>query len=237
MSKEIKAKLESGEGYVILPGFVPSLLIADYKAILKDLYPVRASSSKKVYAERDNIKNLEDVSVWWSQTVHDYKPFQAIKKLVDPVIQNNFSGITFYASDTVTINPGSQWISPHVDTPHRFEKWNLDKRLLGIQCIITLEDVNKNNAATGLVPFSQKRDFEISKCYKGTFDRWFMENVKQHDMPKGTLLVYNCRVLHSSMPNNSDKPRSALLLNYLHKSILSEVKEVDNVWSSNGKRP
>jgi ectoine hydroxylase-related dioxygenase (phytanoyl-CoA dioxygenase family) len=228
--------LSDKEGYVILPGFIPAVYIADYKNVLKELYPVRASSSKKVYAERDDIKNLEDVSVWWSQTVESYKPFQAIKKLVDPLIQNNFSGLNFYASDTVTINPNSQWYSPHVDTPHRFDKWNFDKRLLGIQCIITLEDVNKNNAATGIVPFSQKRDFEIMKCYTGTYDRWFMDNCKQHDMPRGTLLMYNCRVLHSSMPNNTDKPRSALLLNYLHKSIINEVSEIDNVWTSNGKR-
>jgi len=237
MSKEIKEKLESGEGYVILPGFIPAIQIADYKSILKDLYPVRASSSKKVYAERDDIKNLEDISVWWSQTVHNYKPFQSIKKLVDPVVQNNFGNLTFYASDTVTINPDSQWVSPHVDTPHRFDKWNFDKRLLGIQCIITLEDVNKDNAATGLVPFSHKRDFEIMKCYTGVYDRWFLDNCKQHDMPKGTLLIYNCRVLHSSMPNNTDKARSALLLNYLHKDIINEVSELDNIWSSNGKRP
>jgi ectoine hydroxylase-related dioxygenase (phytanoyl-CoA dioxygenase family) len=237
MSKEIKQKLESGEGYVILPGFIPSLLIADYKTILQDLQPVRASSSKKVYAERDDIKNLEDISVWWSQTVHNFKPFLSIKKLVDPLIQNNFGNLSFYASDTVTINPHSQWVSPHVDTPHRFEKYNFDKRLLGIQCIITLEDVNKKNAATGLVPFSQKRDFEIMKCYTGGYDRWFLDNCKQYDMPKGTLLMYNCRVLHSSMPNNTDKPRSALLLNYLHKSVIDEVAEIDNIWTSNGKRP
>ncbi len=237
MSKEIKDKIITGEGYSILPGFVPSLLIADYKAILKDLYPVRASSSKKVYAEREDIKNLEDVSVWWSQTVEGYNEFQKIKKLVDPVIQNNFSNLAFYATDTVTINPKSQWYSPHVDTPHRFEKWNFDKRLLGIQCIITLEDVTKENAATGLVPFSQKRDFEINKCYTGTYDRWFMDNCKQYDMPKGSLLIYNCRVLHSSMPNNTDKSRPALLLNYLDKSIIDEVSMIDNVWSSNGKRP
>ena len=236
MSKELKNKIDSGEGYVILPGFIPSLLIADYKTILKDLYPVRASSSKKVYAERDVIKNLEDVSVWWSQTVEGYKEFQKIKKLVDPVIQNNFTNLQFYATDTVTINPHSKWISPHVDTPHRFRKWNFDKRLLGIQCIITLEDVTKDNAATGLVPFSQKRDFEINKCYTGAFDRWFMENCKQHDMPKGSLLIYNCRVLHSSMPNNTDKARPALLLNYLDKSIIDEVSMIDNVWTSNGKR-
>ena len=235
MQADIKTILEQGEGYKILPGFIPSVLIADYKKILDQLKPVRASSSKKVYAENEAISDLEDISVWWSQTVENFDEFKKIRKLVDPVIYNNFPNLVFYASDTVTINPKSQWFSPHVDTPHRFERWNFDKRLLGIQCIITLEDVTKENASTGLVPFSQKRDFEINKCYTGTFDRWFMENCKQHDMPKGSLLLYNCRVLHSSMPNNSDKPRPALLLNYLERTIMNDVAKVDNIWSSNGK--
>lgn len=233
--KDLKNKLEQGQGFEVLSGFIPSLLIADYKKILSQLHPVRASSSKKVYAEREQIEKLDDISVWWSQTVETFGEFQKIKKLVDPVIYNNFPNLQFYASDNVTINARSQWLSPHVDTPHRFEKWNFDKRLLGIQCIISLDDVTKENAATGLVPFSQKRDFEIMNCYTGTYDRWFIDNCKQPDMPRGSLLLYNCRVLHSSMPNNTDKPRPALLLNYLDRSIVDDVSKIDNIWKSNGK--
>lgn len=227
--------LTEEEGYVILPGFIPRTHIADYKKILKDLYPVRASSSKKVYAERDDIKNLEDISVWWSQTVDNFKPFQDIKKLIDPLIKTHFPSLEFYAADTVTINGNSKWYSPHVDTPHRFSKWNFDKRLLGIQCIVALENLTVTNASTGLVPYSQKRDFEINKCYTGHYDRWFLDNCTQPEMPKGTLLFYNCRLLHSSMPNNTDVARPALLLNYLDRSIVNDVAEIDNVWTSNGK--
>jgi len=233
--KNLKNTLEQGEGYEILSGFIPSVLIADYKKILNQLHPVRASSSKKVYAEREEIQKLDDISVWWSQTVESFTEFQKIKKLVDPVIYNNFPHLQFYASDNVTINPRSQWFSPHVDTPHRFEKWNFDKRLLGIQCIISLDDVTKENAATGLVPFSQKRDFEIMNCYTGIYDRWFLDNCKQPDMPRGSLLLYNCRVLHSSMPNNTDQPRPALLLNYLDRTIVDDVSKIDNIWKSNGR--
>jgi len=237
MSTDFKKILAEEEGYVILHGFIPSLLIADFKNRLSELYPVRASSSKKAYAEKEDIKNLENISVWWSQTVHEFPETQKILKLIDPLIKTNFTNLTFYASDVVTILSGSNWVSPHVDTPHRFSKYNFDKRLLGIQCIVSLDDIDKDSASTGLVPFSQKRDFEIDKCYTGVYDRWFLENCKQHDMPKGSLLMYNCRVLHSSMPNYTDKSRPALLLNYLDKSIIDDVKKVDNVWTSNGKRP
>lgn len=224
------------DGYKILSGFVPNKYIADFNNLLPKLYPVRASSSKKVYAERDDIKNLEDISVWWSQTVLDFPETQKIIKLINPIITDVSSNLIPYTSDVVFINSKSNWMSAHVDTPHRFPNWNFDKRLLGIQCIISLQDTSVYNGSTGLVPFSQKRDFDINKCYSGHYDRWFLDNCKQFEMPKGSVLFYNCRLLHSSMPNLSDTSRPALLINYLDTSILEEVSKVDNVWTSNGKR-
>jgi len=237
MMRNIKPIIETGAGYVIWESFIPELYISDFNARLKDLYPVRASSSKKVYAERDDIKNLEDMSVWWSQSVTDFPEVKKIQRFIDPIIEHNFPNLKHYASDCVFINAGSTWVNPHVDTPHRFDKWNFDQRLLGIQCILSLSDLDETNGSTGLVPHSQKRDFDIHKCYSGTYDRWFMQNVKQHKMPKGSLLFYNCRVLHSSMPNTGQMERPALLFNYLDRSIIDEVSKIDNVWSSNGKRP
>lgn len=232
---DYKQILTEGEGYKVLPSFIPRTLISAFKDRLKDLYPVRASSSKKVYAERDGIKSLEDISVWWSQMVDEWPESAAIQKLIDPMIKSHFTNLEMYANDVVFIKSGSNWVNPHIDTPHRFKKYNFDKRLLGIQCIISLDHIDKNSASTGLVPYSQKRDFEIDKCYEGSYDRWFLENAIQPDMPTGSLLFYNCRILHSSMPNPQSMERPALLFNYLNSSILEEVKSMDNIWSSNGK--
>jgi ectoine hydroxylase-related dioxygenase (phytanoyl-CoA dioxygenase family) len=231
---DYKSILTEGEGYKVLPSFIPRKYINDFKTRIKDLYPVRASSSKKVYAEGDSIKSLEDISIWWSQFVHNMPEVQSIIRLVDPVINAHFNNLSLYASDTVFISAGSNWINPHVDTPHRFKQYNYDKRLLGIQCIISLDHIDKNSASTGLVPYSQKRDFDINECYKGSYDRWFLENMVQPDLPTGSLLLYNCRVLHSSMPNPQQTERPALLINYLDKNIMTEVKSFDNIWVSNG---
>ena len=76
----LKDELIEGKGYHVYEKFVPNILISDIKAILKELHPVRASSSKKVYAEKDEIGKLEDISVWWSQTVEKYKPVEKIKR-------------------------------------------------------------------------------------------------------------------------------------------------------------
>jgi ectoine hydroxylase-related dioxygenase (phytanoyl-CoA dioxygenase family) len=98
---------------------------------------------------------------------------------------------------------------------------------------VSLTDIDKDSASTGIVPGSQKRDFYTDMCHTGYYDKWFAKNVVQPTMPKGSLLLYNCRVLHSSMPNPRPAPRNALLLNYLERDIIKEVEEVDNIWNSN----
>ena len=233
MTYDLRKELESGEGFHIFQSMIPDTLIDNFNKTIGDLYPVRASSSNKVYAEREAVHELEDIAVWWSQDLSNTKEVLAIRKHIDPIIYENFDNLDFYVSDAVFIKAGSKWVNPHVDTPHRFAEWNTDKRLLGIQCIISLSNLTEENGSTGVVPYSQKRDFDINKCYSGTYDRWFMHNVKQYEMPKGTVLLYNCRLLHSSMPNNGQYERPALLINYLDRSIMSQVTKVDNVWASN----
>jgi len=222
------------EGFVIIENIIPDSLIDSIKDRLSELKPVRASSKNKIYAEHDKVKDLPDLAVWWSQMVMDWKEVQEIEKIIRPYM-SILSNPTFYASDIVTIEKHSKWINPHVDTPHRFAQYNFARDLLGIQCIVPLFDLDKNSGVTGLVPHSQTVDFEIHMCYKGYYDQWFMNNMVQPKLPKGSLLFYNCRVLHSSMPNLTDIPRPALLLNYLDGSIIEDIKKIDNIWISNGK--
>ena len=228
-------ELTKGLGYIIKERIIPNASIDSIVAKLKDLHPVRASSHNKVYAERDRIKTLPNIAVWWSQTVMDWPEVLEIEKIINPFIIKQMPNAKFYASDIVTIEAGSKWINPHVDTPHRFAQWNFNQNLLGIQCIVSLTDLDKDTGVTGIVPNSYDTDFEINMCYKGYYDQYFLKNMEQHSMPKGSVLFYNCRMLHSSMPNPSQQNRPALLLNYLDSSILEEVTKIDNVWTSNGK--
>lgn len=222
------------EGFVIIENLIPHTLIDNVVSRLSELKPVRASSKTKIYAEREQIKNLPDIAVWWSQMVMDWPEVKEIEKITRPYM-GVLNQPIFYASDIVTIEKNSNWINPHVDTPHRFAQYNFDRNLLGIQCIVPLSDLDKDSGATGLVPHSQTVDFEIHMCYKGYYNDWFMQNMVQPKLPKGSILFYNCRVLHSSMPNPKDTSRPALLLNYLDGSIIEDVKTMDNIWESNGK--
>lgn len=229
-----------GKGYDQVMDIIPTHLIDSINSKKDMLYPVRASTHKKKYAEGDECKNLFGIAVWWSQLVDEWHEVQEIHEIIFPEIKKHMDRAQFYASDIVTINGPSRWVSPHVDTPHRFPKYNhmndnLNHEVLGIQVIIPLEHLDKDTGATGLVPDSHKKDWTIQDCYTGVYDNYFKENAIQLDMPVGSILMYNTRLLHSTMPLKLPKKRSILLINYLRSDIIDNVKKLDNVWSSNKK--
>jgi ectoine hydroxylase-related dioxygenase (phytanoyl-CoA dioxygenase family) len=231
----IKETLIENDGYVILEDIIPHNLLDTFNSKIDKLYPVRASSSGKKYAEREDIKTLLDISVWWSQLVMDWPEVIEMNDIITTKVKEAIPNAHWYASDTVFIEPQSTWLNPHVDTPHRFEKYTKDKRLLGVQCITPLFDLDYVNGATGLVPKSQLKDFPIDLCYKGYYNGYFIRNFVQPKVNKGSVLVYNCRILHSSMPNPTDIKRPAILMNYIDSDIIDELKTIDNIWNSNGK--
>jgi len=226
--------LTEGEGYLFFENVIPDELIDGINSKLDTLRVVRASSADKHYAEGENIKNLPDISVWWSQMTMDWPEVRLINDFLITRINKELDNAVWYASDIVTINGDSKWVNPHVDTPHRFKEWNYDERLLGVQCIVSLQDTDPEQGSTGFVPRSHVQDWDIDMCYNGAYNKYFYDCCEQRYMPKGSVLMYNCRLLHSSMPNYSPNPRPMLLLNYLNGDIVEDVKKVDNIWSSNG---
>ena len=226
-------KLKDGQGYDVAVSYIPEKLIDAVNSKLHTLHPVRASSMDRTYAEREKIKELPDISVWWSQMVMDWPEIIEINSMVSELVKPYIPSLEWYASDIVVIEGNSKWINPHVDTPHRFKKYNYNKELLGVQAIVSLFDLDKSRGVTGLVPSSQKQDFNINLCYQGFYNSLFNKKCIQPELPKGSVLYYNCRVLHSSMPNTQDRPRQALLFNYLDSSIISDIRTMDNIWESN----
>jgi hypothetical protein len=132
--------LTSGEGYLFIENAIPDDLIDAINDRLHTLYPVRAISSGKAYAEKEGIQRLPDISIWWSQMVMDWSEVNAINDLLLTIVNRQLDNAVWYTSDIVTTNGDSKLVNPHVDTPHRFNQWNMDPRLLGVQCIVSLQD-------------------------------------------------------------------------------------------------
>jgi ectoine hydroxylase-related dioxygenase (phytanoyl-CoA dioxygenase family) len=221
------------EGYTILDNMIPISYLDSLYDKFSSLRIVRASTSNKTYREGLQVAELTDISVYWTELVTDFPEVKSINDILHNQVKNYLSTAILYTSDIVVINPNSTWVSPHVDTPHRFTEYNFDKRLLGIQCIVPLFDLSNNNGATGVVPKSHTKNFDIDFCYNGKYNNYFLDNVIQPNISKGSALMYNCRVLHSSMPNPTNIVRPALLLNYLDSDIVNSIRPLDNVWSSN----
>ena len=226
--------LTDGEGYLFVEKAIPEDLIDSINSKLDTLYPVRAISSGKTYAEKEDIKKLADISIWWSQLVMDWWEVKLINDFLITRVNKELDNAVWYASDIVTINGDSKLVNPHVDTPHRFKQWNMDPNLLGVQCIVSLQDTTPDMGVTGYVPNSHEPDWDIDLCYNAAYNKYFWDFHEQQAMPKGSVLMYNSRLLHSSMPNNLPEPRPMLLLNYLNGDIVEDVKKIDNIWSSNG---
>jgi sulfatase maturation enzyme AslB (radical SAM superfamily) len=240
MFRSVNSEIQhEGKGFDMVYDIIPTEIIDNINDRKDELYPVRVSTHKKQYAEGKDCEKLKSkgIAVWWSQLTDDWKEVKAIHDIIYPEIKVHLPDCEFYASDIVTINGPSRWCGPHIDTPHRFPKYNMrsDNDVYGVQVIIPLDDLDKDTGATGVIPYSHQSDWDIQACYEGVHDEYFKLHAEQYDMPKGSILFYNTRLLHSTMPLHLPKKRSILLINYLRSDIIQEVKLKDNVWSSNGK--
>jgi ectoine hydroxylase-related dioxygenase (phytanoyl-CoA dioxygenase family) len=227
-----RKKLIHGKGWLLKKSYINESLIDTFYDRIDRLGPRRAIDINKKYAEGAGILDLDKLAIWWSQQVLDWAEFQSIEKITFDLVRNILLDPRLYAADVVTIEPGSNIINPHVDTPHRFPEWNFDQRLLALQLIIPLHDIDSKSGSTGLVDQSQLENYPIDDCYQGKYNQMFLDLVKQPKMPKGSVLCYNARLLHSSMPNPSNRPRKALLIHYCESSIIKPLRSIDNIWSS-----
>lgn len=227
-----RKRLTDGKGWLLKKSHINDSLIDAFYDRIDRLGPRRAIDINKNYAEGAGILDLGTLAIWWSQQVLDWPEFQSIEKITFDLVRNILLDPRLYAADVVTIEPGSNIINPHVDTPHRFPEWNFDRRLLALQLIIPLHDIDSKSGSTGLVDQSQLEDYPIDACYQGKYNQVFTDLVKQPKMPKGSVLCYNARLLHSSMPNPSKRPRKALLIHYCESSIIKPLRSIDNIWSS-----
>ena len=133
--------------------------------------------------------------------------------------------------DTITTRPGSAKIRAHIDTPYRFEEYarSENDELLGVQIIIPLDKFTIENGATCVLPGSHRNRYyyqDIQDNQEEYNDLLTTEGFQFVSNP-GDCLIYNSRTLHSTMPNNSNEFRSALLLNALDVNIITRIKELD----------
>ena len=152
-----------------------------------------------------------------------------LSRYIDAMFQHKKWDI--HIVDTITTRPGSAKIRAHVDTPYRFEEYarTSNDEVFGVQCIIPLDPFTLQNGATCVLPGSYKDKFYYKDIEENQeeYNNLLTTQGFQFVSNPGDALMYNSRTLHSTMPNNSNEFRSALLINALSVEIIDYIKEVD----------
>ena len=234
--KEKLYQLFTGIGYDVFKDVVDLQLIEAINKKIILLVPHRGHAMDHKYYPADKIEECKDLAVWWSQELSGWSEVQEITKQLINVIGAMFNEPSSYIADIITNEPGNTHIKPHIDSPYRFPKWWDENELLGVQCILPLCEFTKENGGTGLLPNSHNTRWVVKDSYAGKYNEEFLARVDRPKMSPGDALIYHPRTLHSTMPNNTDVPRRALLIHITSKEMAHLLKLEDTIWQEELKK-
>jgi hypothetical protein len=229
-------KLLETIGYHVINDIVSVDLIEKINNKSSLLVPHRGHAIDHKYYPADKVAECKDLAVWWSQELSGWPEVQEIVKQLVGIVGAMFDEPTVYIADVITNEPGNTHIKPHIDSPYRFPKWWDEDELLGVQCIIPLCDFTKENGGTGLLPNSHNTRWVVKDSYAGKYNEEFLAGVVQPEMSTGDVLIYHPRTLHSTMPNNTNIPRRALLIHITSKEMARLLKLEDTIWQEESKK-
>jgi ectoine hydroxylase-related dioxygenase (phytanoyl-CoA dioxygenase family) len=218
------------QGYCIVPNAVNTEDIDCLNYLQNYLEPQRGHDFTAKYFPRKTLNEAGKLAIWWSQQLTGWECVKSINHNLLEITKGWFDNNVIYVSDVITNEPGNQFVKPHIDSPYRFDQWHETFELLGVQCIVPLCEFNKLNGGTGLYPGSHLKNWVVKDSYRGVYTEEFLNHVVQPEMNPGDVLIYNPRVLHSTMPNNTDIQRRALLTHITTREMVTQMKLVDNIW-------
>lgn len=224
------------KGFDVFKNILDKEILGGINRKQKLLAPHRGHAMDHKYYPADKVAECKDLAVWWSQELSGWPEVQEITKQLINVVGVMFDDPTSYIADIITNEPGNTHIKPHIDSPYRFPRWWNRSELLGVQCIIPLCEFTKENGGTGLLPNSHNTRWIVKDSYAGVYNKEFLAGVVQPEMSLGDALIYHPRTLHSTMPNNTDVPRRALLIHITSKEMARLLQTEDTIWQEESKK-
>jgi len=214
-------------------------VIKELDEYAKTMRPMRGHALDRSWHGWDACASMQDPqqevdwAYYWTDDVSDHA---IVQEHITPVLgecadaafgKDNWS---WHVIDFIVLHPGMDFMRPHIDTPYRFKEFKYSEELLGLQFMVMMCDFNEVNGATGYVPGTHKYIYDYYQnmyADKSHFDLFFMDNYKQHLAPAGSFVCWHPRVMHSSMPNNSDTIRRGLLLHAAEKTTARRLRIID----------
>lgn len=236
MNKQELVTLFTEKGFDVFKNVVDKGLIEKINRKQELLVPHRGHARDHKYYPADRIGECKDLAVWWSQELSAWPEVREITQQLIAVIGSMFDDPDSYIADIITNEPGNTHIKPHIDSPYRFNRWWNEDELLGVQCIIPLCKFTPENGGTGLLPDSHNTRWVVKDSYAGKYNEEFLAGVVQPDMDTGDVLIYHPRTLHSTMPNQTDIPRRALLIHITSREMARLLRQEDTIWQEELKK-
>ena len=223
--------LDDNTGYISIKEVIPPFVVQQFKLWAMNPANIhRGNAVNGVYYAKH--RKGREYNVCWSKEP-PREMWQPIVDRLSTYIEAMFKGKEWdiHIVDTITTRPGSAKIRAHVDTPYRFEDFarTSNDELFGVQTIIPLDQFTLQNGATCILPGSHKNRFYYKDIEENQeeYNNLLTTQGFQFVSNPGDALIYNSRTLHSTMPNNSNEFRSAMLINALDVNIIKRIREVD----------
>jgi ectoine hydroxylase-related dioxygenase (phytanoyl-CoA dioxygenase family) len=217
-------------GNMVIRDFLPDMVIQQFKFWAMNNKNIhRGTGIDSIYYSSHDDKR--EYAMWWTTQppAEMWLPITiALVPQIDRLFGNNNWEI--HTVDCITTRPNKSDIYAHIDTPYRFEEFSKSTDTLGVQIIIPLDHFTIENGATAYIPESHlyKIDYKDLEENREYYNNKLLTEGQQFLAKPGDVLMYDGRTLHSTMPNNSNDFRSALLINALKNDIIDRVKELDN---------
>ena len=223
-------------GFTVHQNVFDPVMINELRQFSETLGPERGHDMNKKWYGWNTVKQMKnpeqevDWAYYWTTSVsHPHiKTIQdQLANCADAVFgEDNW---VWYAEDFISLQPGMNFYRPHIDTPYRFNEWRYSKELLGLQFMVMMCDFNEDNGATGYVPGTHKyiQDADHMRDNPESWNIFFADNYQQYTADAGSFVCWHPRLLHSTMPNNTNEARQALLLHAAEKTTAKRLDMID----------
>ena len=209
------------DGYTVIPEFLD-------RADLKKVVDLERNTSpwkglhKEFGWQNEKIFDKQDYVHYWSVQVKKQTHWlqEKLHPIVSDIMQTNYK---WFLVDFHTTNPGSDYILAHIDTPYQFRPWNHITELIAVQCLIAVDDFTHESGATRLIAGSHREQTLVEDIGSKELDDKLLAEGSDFVAPAGSVVIYHPRTIHSTMPNMSNKPRSALLLCAVRPDLIDSL--------------
>ena len=199
------------DGYTAIPEFFNSEEVARLRELNTQKPVARGHHNLHGWQDQEIPTDKSGYQHYWTQPVHAETRWaqDRLSPFIADMMQDNYQ---WEYADFHVANPDSAYIHAHIDSPYQFRPWHEITELLAVQCLIAVDDFTEMNGGTAILPGSHREQFALSEIGSDALNMRLTDDGYRFIAPAGSVLMYHPRTLHSTMPNFSDLPRTALLI-------------------------